>query len=153
MEHNSSSSLFNLTIDPLTKSHLYETAKWARFLSIVGFVLLFFVATLGLYYMSLFNQLSSSPFESSEPTTDLSSSLYILVPFVIIVVIWFFPLLFLIRFSSNLKTALINNDQINLNVSLQNLKACFRYVSILTLIIVTFYTLVFVLQFISGTNL
>jgi hypothetical protein len=33
-------NLFSLTVDPVTKAHLYETAKWARFLAILGFVFL-----------------------------------------------------------------------------------------------------------------
>ena len=32
--------LFSLSIDPLTKAHLNDTARWARFLSISGMVVL-----------------------------------------------------------------------------------------------------------------
>ena len=38
----SSQNLFGLNVDQSIKAHLYETAKWGRFLAIVGFI--FFAA-------------------------------------------------------------------------------------------------------------
>ena len=54
--------------------------------------------------------------------------------FIVAAVIWFFPLLYMLRFANQMKTALYGNDQENLNVSFQNLKRYFRYVGIITII-------------------
>ena len=40
-----------------------------------------------------------------------------------------------------MKTALASNDQVVLNTSFQNLKACFRFVGILTIIMIAFWLL------------
>ena len=58
--------------------------------------------------------------------------------------IWFFPLLFLLRFANKMRFALAGNDQQALNTSVQNLKICFRYVGIITIIILALYAIALV---------
>jgi uncharacterized membrane protein len=54
--------------------------------------------------------------------------------YIIMAIFWFFPLLFLIRFANNMQHALASNEQERLNKSFQNLKVCFRYLGIITII-------------------
>jgi hypothetical protein len=140
----SSSSLFSLTIDPITKAHLSETARWARFLAITGMV---FIA-LGGVGVLYFGYIMSSMGNSLEEGYSGGRSAFfpgfgvgVAIFYIILLVIWFFPLMYLLRFSSRARRALHTNDQQALNDSFLNLKACFRYVGILTIIILAFYTL------------
>jgi hypothetical protein len=57
------------------------------------------------------------------------------VYYVIIAAIWFIPLLYLLRFSGAMRTALNGNDQQALNTSFLNLKSCFKFVGIVTIIL------------------
>lgn len=151
MEH-SSSSLFSLSIDPLTKAHLNETAKWARFLAIVGMVLLVLMILFGIFFSTMMAA-SSNPFEEPvEGGSGLMSGLGIgmVILYIILAIIWFFPLLFLLRFANGIRAALHGNDQNALNVSFQNLKSCFRYVGIITIIILALYALAFVIAILGG---
>lgn len=152
MEHNPSSSLFNLTIDPLTKSHLYETAKWARFLSIVGMISLALMILFGLFFSTIFSGLSNNSFDGAEPSTEWTTGMGMAmgIIYIIIAIIWFFPLLYLLRFSNTIKSAVNSNDQNALNVSFQNLKACFRYIGILTIIVIALYALILVFAIVGG---
>ena len=152
MEHNPTSSHFNLTIEPLTKSHLLETAKWARLLSIVGMVALVLMVLFGLFFSTMFGTLGSNPFEGAEPSTNLSSAMgiFLAIFYLIIGIIWFFPLMYLLRFSSTIKTAVNSNDQNALNLSFQNLKSCFRFVGIVTIIVLAIYALTFVIAIVGG---
>jgi len=59
-------------------------------------------------------------------------------------VLYFFPCLFLFRFANNMIVALNSNEQITLNRSFQNLKIMFRYVGILTIIVLALYIIAFV---------
>ena len=148
----SSSSLFSLSIDPLTKSHLNETAKWARFLAIVGMVLLGLMIIFGIFFSTMMAA-SSNPFEEPvEGGSGLMSGfgVGIAILYIILAVIWFFPLLFLLRFANGIRASLHGNDQNALNVSFQNLKSCFRYVGIITIIILAMYALVFVIALLGG---
>jgi hypothetical protein len=53
---------------------------------------------------------------------------------IIVAVLYFFPLLFTLRFANKMRTALSANDQQALNSAFQNLKICYRYIGILTII-------------------
>jgi hypothetical protein len=135
MEQNS--SLFSLTIDPLAKSHLLETAKWARFLAIVGFVFLAFAVLLGVYSTVTVNRFEEDYREmgglGSEGVLS-SAGTGVAVMYIIMAVIWFFPLLFTLRFANQMRNALQGNNQELLSASFHNLKVCYRYLGIITVI-------------------
>lgn len=131
------SSLFSLTIDPLAKSHLLETAKWARFLAIVGFVFLAFAVLLGIYSTVTVNRFEEDYREmgglGSEGVLS-SAGTGVAVMYIIMAVIWFFPLLFTLRFANQIRNALQSNNQELLSTSFQSLKVCYRYLGIVTVI-------------------
>lgn len=127
--------LFSLSIDPATKAHLFETAKWARFLAVIGFVFVFFVVALGVYssltisrYEDLFNG-----YPGRRGFMD-SIGVGVAVMYVLLALVAFFPLLFLLRFANQMSNALSSNNQGLLNASFQNLKVYFRYLGIVTII-------------------
>ena len=144
MESITNTSLFSLNVDPLTKAHLSETAKCARFLAIVGMVFLGLVA-LGSVFVLIagsMNGFQNSNGELSYPSGIFSffgvgAALF----YLLLLLVWFFPLLYLLRFANKMRTALAGNDQQALNTSFQNLKACLRFVGIITLIILAFYAI------------
>lgn len=148
MEHTPTVSLFSLAIDPVTKAHLSETAKWARFLSIVGFILLALIL-LGGIAVALFVGRPLDTYGGSGVFDAFSVGMSFM--YIIAAVIWFFPLLFLYRFSSRMKTALNGNDQNALNTSFENLKSCFRYVGVITIIVFALYALLLVFAIVGVT--
>jgi magnesium-transporting ATPase (P-type) len=139
-------SLFSLTIDPTTKTHLFETARWARFLAIVGFVFLVLVIFLGVYSSMMISRFEEG-YRSTLGVTGVmnAAGAGVAVMYIVMAVVAFFPLLFTFRFSSLMRHALNSNDQALLNASFQNLKVCFRYLGIITIIflVMTALTLVF----------
>ena len=154
MEHQQPSSLFSLSIDPLTKSHLSEAAKWARFLAIVGMVVLVLMIIFGLFFSSMMAA-SSNPFEEPvEGGSGLMSGFGVgmAILYIFLAAIWFFPLLYLLRFANGIRASLQGNDQNALNVSFQNLKSCFRYVGIITIILLVFYALIFTLAILGSVG-
>jgi len=139
MEENQS-SLFGLGIDPTIKIHLSEAARWARFLAIVGFVLCALVVVMGFFAGSVFSIFASKYADAGGYTSGLGAVMSVV--YVIFALVYFFPCLFLFRFSSHMKKALASNDQNILTTSFQNLKIMFRYVGILTIIVLAFYAIV-----------
>ena len=64
---------------------------------------------------------------------------------IIVAFMWlFFPCLSLFRFATKMQLALRTNDQETLNVSFENLKSCFKFMGIFTLIILAIYGLIFI---------
>ena len=61
---------------------------------------------------------------------------------ILMVALYFFPCLFLFHFANKMKTALAANDQETLNISFQNLKKFFRFIGILTIIVLAFYAII-----------
>jgi hypothetical protein len=139
-----SSPLFNLSIDPVIKSHLSETARWGKFLSIVGFVFCGLIILVGIIFISAFGnfQRTYGTSESSSLIAGMGPMLFVI--YIIIAVLYFFPCLFLLRFSNKMKAALAADNQPELTASFQNLKILFRYLGILTIIVIACYLLAFV---------
>jgi uncharacterized membrane protein YjgN (DUF898 family) len=141
-EQNQEHSLFGFGIDQTSKAHLWEAAKWARFLAIIGFIMCGIIAIIGIFAGSIFSTFSSK-YDDYGGASAFGSGMAVvmIVMYVGIAVIYFFPCLFLLRFANHMKNALSTNDQITLNTSFQNLKIMFRYVGIVTIIIISFYIL------------
>ena len=136
MEDNN--SLFFLSIDPSSKQHLTEAAKWARFLAIVGFVCLGLLILSGLFASLMFSRFQDTSRFSSRAFGGGYMGAASAIMYIIMAVIYFFPLLYLLRFANAMRAALTADDQERLMLSFQNLKACFRYVGIITIITLAF---------------
>ena len=132
-----SNSLFELQIDHQASSFLRETAKWSKFLAIVGFIFIglftFFVIFLG----GEWNSAMSSVYGRS--TSSMVGGILV----VAMLLVWFFPCLYVFRFATKMQVALRNNDQETLNVSFENLKSCFKFMGILMIVILSIYALAF----------
>jgi hypothetical protein len=140
------SSVFGLKIDPNSQSHLADGAKWAKFLAIIGFVMCGLIALLGVFFSSIFSTLSNRYNEfGNDRAYATGAGIGAAIVYVGIAVLYFFPSLFLYRYADKMKKALATNDQDELNSSFQNLKIMFRYVGILTIILLAFYTIAFLI--------
>lgn len=149
MQQEQEVSLFNLNLDQTGRGHLSEAAKWAKFLSIIGFIICGFIVLMGAFFGSFMSMFTSR--YDSGPYGDLSVQspglgTAMLVYYLIVGVLYFIPNLFLFRFATKMKAALAANDQEVVNLSFQNLKACFRFVGILTIIFLALFILGFVVM-------
>lgn len=135
METKENFSLFELQVDHESTIFLKETAKWAKFLAILGFVWCGILALVGVSFLA-----SRSPYTSAY-TTGAS------VLYMALAAVYFFPCLYTLNFARKMKTALQNNDQGYLNTALKNLKSSFRYlgitaiVGVVLMVIVVFFNL------------
>lgn len=143
MEDNS--SLFSLSIDSSSKQYLSEAAKWARFLAIVGFVGLGVLVLSGIFASVMFSRLEETTRFGTRSVGGGFMGATTAIMYIILAVIYFFPLLYLLRFANAMRAALTADDQERLVVSFQNLKACFRYVGIITIIVIAFGIITFII--------
>jgi hypothetical protein len=138
MEQDQSTSLFGLGIDTISKAHLSEAAKWAKFLAICGFIFIGLMLVYGILMSIMIVGMAStmSGFETTSGDASLKNLLGIgmIIFYIAFGVIAFFPYYFLLRFANKMKAALLSNDQELLNGSFQNLKILYRYAGILTII-------------------
>ncbi|PID67582.1 MAG: hypothetical protein CR968_05930 [Flavobacteriia bacterium] len=134
----------NLYLSESAKAYLKETAGWAKFLAIVGFVMLGLMVIAGFSMGALF---SAMPQLSDQPGVDMPRSFGAAMGFIylIIALIYFFPLYFLFKFSTNIKQAIETNDEQVLTESFNFLKRHYKYVGIMMIIVLGIYVLMFLL--------
>jgi hypothetical protein len=141
MEENFTPDVFSLQVDADNIPYLTEAAKWAKFLAVVGFVVCVIVLLVAIFLGPSFTS-SISELDTEVPAGSSSLGNAILIFYVaIIVILYFFPLLYLYNFGSRLNTAIKHNDQASLNASFRNLKSCLKYLGILTIIILCVYAI------------
>ncbi|MBL0234545.1 MAG: hypothetical protein IPQ08_12880 [Chitinophagaceae bacterium] len=141
--------LFGLSIDPQSKRFLAETAKWGRFLAIIGFIACIGIALLGVYFAT---QLSNASSISREYGGGAMANLgpAIAVVYILFAVLYFFPCLYLLRFSSQMGAALHSDDQATMTSAFENLKSVFKFFGILTIIVLAIYILSFLIVMLSA---
>lgn len=151
MEQNQNTNLFALNIDPGGKSHLWEAARWAKFLSIAGFIICLIIILIGIFAGSFIELMGKRYGDYGNAEIDMSGfRTMIAIVYFLIALLYFFPCLFLFRFASYMKKALLSDNQENLNASFMNLKIMFRYVGIVTIVILAIYAIIFLFMIAGG---
>ncbi|QQV03519.1 MULTISPECIES: DUF5362 family protein [Chryseobacterium] len=122
-----------LKIDRISKEFLAEAAKWTAFLAILGFI------GIGFFFIAGLVMLSFSSMSKSMTGSFVMSIVYLLVAGFYLV-----PINFLYKFSTNMKNALRNNNQSALANAFEYLKSHYKFIGILTLILISFYVMIFI---------
>lgn len=146
MTQETSSNLFELQIDQQASAYLGETAKWAKFLAIIGFIGCGIVLIAGIAVGTFMGAAASTLGDGSPYASRMGSTIGGAMTFVYILIalLYFFPCFYLIKFANKMQVALRANDQNQLISSFGNLKSCFKFLGILTIIILAFYLLIFI---------
>ena len=131
METNENLLTGDLQVDAIGHMHLKETAKWARFLAIVGFVGSILIVLFGLFAGTLFSSFSSG----------IVSSALLAIVYGVIGVIYFVVSLYLFRFATRLNVALQSTDQGSFNDALNNQKLVYRIMGIIVVVYLAFIVL------------
>ncbi len=133
MDLNESNSEVGLSKQSLI--YLNETRKWTNFLSIVGFVGIGFMVLAGLFAGSLLSNL---------PNAEQLPSGFFGFFYVIIAALYFFPIYYLFKFSSNMKMGIQLRNEAHIEEAFSNLKSHYKFMGILMAVILIFYALIFV---------
>ncbi|MEO5968117.1 MAG: DUF5362 family protein [Ferruginibacter sp.] len=132
----------DLRIDGISAVALSETAKWAKFLAVVGFVLTGLIVLMAIFAGAIISGLLRT---GDAGAVAAVSSTAISVLYLIVAAIYFFMSLYLYRFAINMKIALSTTNQENLNISFQNLKSVYKVMGIITIIYLALIALIFIL--------
>jgi len=128
----------NMELGPGDLKNLNSTRKWTMFLSVLGFIFLGLLIVVGVATSTFL-----TAFKSKEVNLGVPESLMIVL-FIIIAAIYFFPVLFLFRFSRNTRDAIHNHDKLKLEKAFRNLRTYFTYIGVLVIIVLSIYLLALV---------
>ncbi len=152
MEQQQEQSLFDLQLDNMSQSYLMETSKWGKFLAIMGFIGCGLLIIIGIFSASVFSRFNSLSSEMGGSTSPFSPVVLSLV-YVIMAVLYFFPCYYLFNFSSRMQTALRTNDQQALQSAFASQKACYKFVGILTIVVLSLYVIALIAGMIFAASL
>ncbi len=123
---------------------LLKTAKWGKFLAILGFIVTGFLFLAGILMSFVLGMLPDEMMPLDMPFSPTVFS----VIYIAIAGIYLIPVIFLNNFCNNAIKAIENSNTDNLTASIRNLKNLFVFVGISTLVVLSFYTIILV---IAGT--
>lgn len=130
------------------RSYIYDMAKWANFLGIIGFVLSAFM---------LMAALTVGPAINANPEMAkmlgqfgaMDRATFSLV-FFIYGIAFFYPSFLMVRYAAKAKQGVLYGEQANLNEAMAKLKSLFKYFGILAIIIIGLYLMALVSAIVGG---
>ena len=131
----------SLPLDPETKNYLFEAAKWAKFMGIVGYVFIGFMV-LGAFFIGTFMSFltrNATPQTTDSPFNSGMFSIVMGVYFLLIALLYYFPTRYLHQFGVKTQLALRTHEQFDFSEAFSKLKSFFKFFGILTIIMLVLY--------------
>lgn len=147
MEEYSGIEEFELRLNESAKGFLKETAKWAYFLSILGYIGIVFIVLAAIFAGAVFAFIGNLSREMNN--FGAMGGSFISALYLIIAAFYFFPVYYLNKFASNAKIALRDNDSKSLTASFEYLKSHYKFMGIMALIVLSLYALIMIFAVIS----
>ncbi len=136
-----------LSITEDIRSYIYETAKWTRFLAIVGFIFSAFTAMFAFSASAFLTTLATV--QPANPLLQLGPGV-LMVVFLLFALLYFYPSLLLFNYSSAAKNAVLYADQAGLMVAMSKLKSFFKFWGILMMVFILLYLLAILASLMGG---
>ena len=146
MEDINAFDKFELQLTETAKGFLREAAKWAYFLSIIGYIGLGFLVLFAFFAASLFATMGGGEMGMM----GALGGTFITVLYLIIALVYFFPIYYLNKFATNVKAAFKNDNTESLTAGFGYLKSHYKFIAILTIVGIVLYILMFVVMFVIG---
>lgn len=124
-----------LSLNSNSLKFMMECTKWAKFFAVMSFIGLGFMILGGLILLII----------PGKPELKLIGGVYLVFS-----VIYFFPGMYLLRFSNKTRDAIDHLDENDLEEGLENLKSLFRFTGILTIVVLSLYVLFIIGAIIFG---
>ena len=134
----------NLVIDWRSKEFLKETAKWTKFLAILGFV------GIGLMVLGSLVMLFAPSSLMSNGDFPFGGKIFMMLLYLAFAVLYYFPISYLYQFSENTKKAIENNDNNAIRDAFEFLKSHYKFMGILTIILLSFYAIMIFIALIGA---
>lgn len=141
------SDLNDLQLNEQSRLFLGQIAKWCKFLGIMGFIGVGLMVILAFSMGSLMN---SSIGSAAYGGMGMIGSGFLTAIYLIMAIVYFFPVYYLYKFSVNLKQSLFTNNNQELTDAFKYLKSHFMFIGILVIIMLAIYALIFLIALIGG---
>lgn len=138
-----------LAINEQIKVYLKEISNWTFFLSILGFIGVGFMVLAGIFVAAL----SGSIPEESNPYSQFGISMSLIgMIYILLSLLYFFPILYLFNFSRKTKTAIESNRIEDFTAGFANLKSHYKFVGILAIVMIVLYLMALIGLVVFGAS-
>lgn len=137
-----------LVVSEEMRSYIYEIAKWASFLAIVGFVFT------GIMIISAFTvgaAISTNPqMLAMASSMGPAASIVFTVLFLVMAFAIFYPSLLMFKYAVKAKLGVLYGEQTSLDEAMSKLKSLFKYWGIITIVYIGLYVLMIISTVMGG---
>lgn len=133
--------LEQLLINNRSRNYLKEISKWTFFLSIIGFIGIAFMIVLGVFSKVLYGEAFNALYGNQLP---FDFGLLMTGIYLVFALVYFFPILYLFKFSRKLKIALSSKNDDTLADALEMLKSHYKFIGVFMIIILSLYAMLFI---------
>ncbi|TDQ06964.1 DUF5362 family protein [Pedobacter metabolipauper] len=137
-----------LVITEDIRSYVYETAKWAKFLAIVGFVFCALIIIAAFSVGAIMGTLSTMT--PGMGAFGKMGAGFLTVIYLIFGLLYFYPSLMLFKYANAAKRAILFSDQLSLSEAMGKMKSFFKFYGILMIIVISIYALIFLFAIVAG---
>ncbi len=137
----------DLQVSPSAQSFLSESARWGKFLAIIGFIFCGFMVVMSFFIPALIMHIPPYNTLSSGLSSGMATGMTII--YLLLSLLLFFPCFYLFKFSIKMQASLNTVSQENFEESLKNLKSLFKFYGIFVIIILSIYALIFVIAMVG----
>lgn len=136
----------NLSLNNTMINVLTSIAKWTKFFAILGFICCGLLIIVGVFYTTILGNISSILPQQAGMNNAMASSItggmgvVVAVIYILLSLLYFFPAYYLLKFSSNMKTALLNYDNSTLEKAFSYLKSHYKFIGVVTIVVLSFYS-------------
>jgi hypothetical protein len=123
-----------MSVNHEIKDYLLETSKWGKLLAIVGYIVIGLLILLGfgvIVGFSVFGKITHIGFPMG----------FFGIVYILIAVLYYFPVNYLNKFSDQIKKGVNSNDQQSVTSGFGNLKSLFKFMGIFTIVVLSMYAL------------
>jgi amino acid transporter len=141
---NALTELERLTITNTARNLLEETAKWCKFLAILGFIGLGLLLLSSFYISSIYSKMPQAV------TMPFNFGIIMTIGYLFVVVLHIFPIYYLYQFSVKMKKALDSKNDDTLASGFEMLKSHYKFAGVFTIIVLSIYVLFAIVSVIGG---
>ena len=132
-----------LEFNPEIRFYLTEAARWGRFLAIAGYIGLGFILLAAIVLLLVGSA-------GSRIAHELGFTSLVAIIYIAIGVVYYFPVSYLDKFSRKMRDGLVANDQDTVTEGFENLKSLYKFLGIMTIVVLSLYALILIFAVIGG---
>jgi hypothetical protein len=139
----------NLTLNDQAVDALRVSGKWCMFLAIIGFIGIGLMLLFAVFMYAVMSAVPNMVAAGAGPNIGMAGIFgamkgLLAVLYVIIAVVYFFPIYYLYKYAKGMKQAFESSNSDVLSDALVNLKSHHKFLGIMTIVLISLYILTFI---------